>query len=299
MDFVLLTFFNQTLAHPWLDGLMVVVTTGGLAFLPILGLALLMSPRRRRAGMAILVALGMGLMFALTFQYLALRPRPDNVRLVIAQSNFPSYPSGHATAAFGVALVLGLTYRQRWQLVAIFGATLIALSRVYLGQHYPSDIIGGAILGAAVGAAGYGLIVARQPWPRRLSWLLWLQLAIALIVTHMAYLDILPLHLLRWPLADKVLHFLLIGSIAFWLNLWLNGRSLQVGSRLIPLALLIPFSLALLEEGFQFLSPLRTASLSDLSSDLAGLIFFWWLSQRIVATGNKTQKLTQPDRFDR
>lgn len=299
MDLLLLTFFNQTLAHPWLDGVMVVITIGGLALLPILGVALLMSPQQRRAGIAILVALFIGSILASTFQYLALRPRPDHARLVIAQSNFPSYPSGHTTASFCVALVLGLTYRQRWWLVAISGATLIALSRLYLGQHYPSDLVGGAMLGAAVGAASYGLIVTRQPWPRRLSWLLWFQIAIALIVTHMAYLDILPGYLLRWPLADKVLHFLLIGSIAFWLNLWLNGRSLQARPRPIPLALLIPFSLALLEEGFQFFSPLRTASLSDLSSDLAGLLFFWWLSQRIVATGNKTQGGIEPDRFDR
>lgn len=282
MDLILLTFLNQTLAHPLIDGLMMVVTIGGLALLPSLGTALLISPKQRRVGLAVLIALLTSFALALTFQYLALRPRPEHVRLVIVQPNFPSYPSGHASAAFCVALVLGLTYRQRWWLITLFGATLIALSRVYLGQHYPSDILGGAILGAAVGAVCYGLIVAEQPWRWRLSWLLWSQIAIALIVTQMAYLDILPFNLLRWPFADKVLHFLLIGSIAFWLNLWLNGRRVRIGRWLIPLALLIPFSLALLEEGIQFFSPVRTASLQDLSSDLAGLLFFWWLSQKIV-----------------
>ncbi len=286
MDTLLLTLLNQTLAHPLLDSLMVAITRGGLALLPLTGLALLTLPRHRPVGVAVLASLLAGLSFALLYEYLALRPRPTDVRLIIEQSNFPSYPSGHATAAFCVAWVLLLAYRRRiWQIGFVVGASLIAVSRVYLGQHYPSDIIGGALLGTAVGAAAYGLIVAQQPWRLRLSWLLWVQVAIALIVTQMAYLDILPDYLLLWPFADKVLHFLLIGSIAFWLNLWLNGRGIYVGTWLIPLALLIPFSLATLEEGIQFFSPLRTADLVDLSSDLVGLLFFWWLSQKVIRQG--------------
>ena len=283
MDTSLLILLNQTLAHPLLDSLMIVITRGGLLLLPLIGLILLMLPQHRRVGLAILVSLLAGLSLTLVFQYTALRPRPVDVRLIIEQSNYPAYPSGHATAAFCVAGVLLLAYRRHlWQIGFLVGASLIALSRVYLGQHYPSDVIGGAILGTAVGAASYGLIVPQQPWRLRLSWLLWLQVAIALTVTQMAYLGILPSHLLRGPFTDKVLHFLLIGSIAFWLNLWLNGRGVYVGTWLIPLALLVPFSLAMLEEGIQIFSPLRTADLVDLSSDLIGLIFFWRLSQNII-----------------
>ncbi len=206
------------------------------------------------------------------------------VRLLLPTPNFPSYPSGHAVAAFSTALVVGLSYRRlRWWGLALIGAGFIAFSRVYLGLHYPSDILGGAILGLGVGAAGYGLIVARRPgqssgWP----WLLWPQVALALIVTQMAYLDILPLTLLGWPLADKILHFLLVGSIAFWLNLWFRGRTVPVGAWSVPLALLLPLSGALLEEVAQLFSPLRTADLADLFSDMAGLLFFWWLSHKII-----------------
>jgi VanZ family protein len=98
----------------------------------------------------------------------------------------------------------------------------------------------------------------------------------------MAYLDILPLWALRWPLADKILHFLLIGSIAFWLNIWFRGRTVPLLRWAVPLALLIPLTIALLEEGAQLYSPLRTADLTDLLSDLAGLLFFWGLSQKMI-----------------
>ena len=155
MDLTLLTFFNQSLAHPLLDLLMVGLTYGGLALLPSLGLVWLVG-KRRRVGLALLTALAASLALTFAFQYLALRPRPDDVRLLFPTPNFPSYPSGHAATAFAAVLVLGLAYR-RWWVLSLIGASLIALSRVYLGYHYPSDILGGAILGSGVGAASLRL----------------------------------------------------------------------------------------------------------------------------------------------
>ncbi len=64
----------------------------------------------------------------------------------------PSMPSGHAMTAFAGAVVLGAVVpRARWALLAL--AVGIALSRVYLGVHFPSDVLAGAALGAAIGAA--------------------------------------------------------------------------------------------------------------------------------------------------
>jgi len=283
MDSTLLNFFNQTLAHPLLDPVMVGLTIVGLALLPAVGVILLLQSGLRRVGLAILMSLALAFLLTMLFQFLALRPRPEAVRLLLPTPNFPAYPSGHAALAFGTALVLGLSYRRlRWWLAVLIGAGLIGLSRLYLGHHYPSDILGGAILGATVGAACYGLIVARSSGLSTWQWLLWPQIALALLVTQMAYLGILPLHLLMIPFTDKFLHFLLIGSIAFWLNIWLRGRTVPLLNWAVPLALLIPLTIALLEEGAQFYSPLRTADVGDLLSDLAGLLFFWWLSQKMI-----------------
>lgn len=281
MDLTLLIFFNRTLAHPILDILMLGLTYGGLALLPGLGVVLIFSTQRK-AGLAILAALAASLALVLIFQYLALRPRPEGVRLLFPTPNFPSYPSGHAATAFATALVIALTYRRwRWQVLALSGAGLIALSRVYLGYHYPSDIVGGAILGAGTGAASYGLIVAHRSDQLRWRWLLWPQVGVVAVITQIAYLNLMPWRLLTWPLADKVLHFVLFGLVVFWLSLWLEGRAVQLGRWLTPLALLAPLTIASLEEIAQAWSPHRTTSLEDWLCDLAGMLFFWWLSRRI------------------
>jgi membrane-associated phospholipid phosphatase len=82
----------------------------------------------------------------------------------------PSFPSGHAAGCFCVfaflALALPAAWPDRrgpaWALVAVAGmlAVLIALSRVYLGAHFPGDVLAGAFLGALVGALA-GEVYAR------------------------------------------------------------------------------------------------------------------------------------------
>lgn len=282
MDQTVLTFFNQTLAHPVLDALMLALTYGGLALLPAAGIVLLFG-RQRKLGITILTAMIVSLIFTFVFQYLAQRPRPDTVRLLIPPPNFPAYPSGHAAMAFAVAMVLALAYRRKWAwILALGGASLIALSRVYLGLHYPSDVIGGAILGAGLGAASYGLVLASPPGQPAWRWLLWPQVALVAVVSQMAYLSLLHFRFLTYSPMDKILHFVLFGLVVFWLNLWLEGRAMRLGPWFIPLAVLLPLLAASSEEIAQAWSPVRTASLLDWSSDLLGMLFFWSLSRRFL-----------------
>ncbi|MFW6111500.1 MAG: phosphatase PAP2 family protein [Candidatus Bipolaricaulota bacterium] len=76
--------------------------------------------------------------------------RPLKYRLV---DEF-AFPSGHATVAFGIAYVLASAYPGLWW--AWFGAYLasliISLSRIFVREHYPSDVIGGAVIGTLVAA---------------------------------------------------------------------------------------------------------------------------------------------------
>lgn len=77
------------------------------------------------------------------------RPVPEP--LLESPSTF-SFPSGHATVSFACATVLALAVpRLRWQLYAL--AALIAFSRVYVGVHYPFDVLAGAVLGVVLATA--------------------------------------------------------------------------------------------------------------------------------------------------
>ena len=82
------------------------------------------------------------------------RSRPYEVidgltSLVGEQSDF-SFPSGHTSSAFSVAVVMFMLMPKKYGVPALIVATLIAYSRLYVGVHYPSDIIGGLIIGILV-----------------------------------------------------------------------------------------------------------------------------------------------------
>jgi undecaprenyl-diphosphatase len=86
------------------------------------------------------------------------RPRPiatlgDKVRAVGAPPRGrASWPSGHTQAAFGAAVVLAELFRRlRWPLLAV--AALVGLSRIYVGAHFPLDVIAGMVIGVLAGIA--------------------------------------------------------------------------------------------------------------------------------------------------
>lgn len=81
------------------------------------------------------------------------RIRPFNAHLEVENMVYPldefSFPSGHTSAAFMVAMIL--THFSPFLAIPIFlFATLVGISRIYLGVHYPSDILGGMIYGTSV-----------------------------------------------------------------------------------------------------------------------------------------------------
>jgi len=100
-----------------------------------------------------LLATGLGTLVSEVFlKWIVRRPRPT-VTIGAIIRTFPgnySFPSTHATIAWAMAFVLSREEpRLRWLFYLL--AILISLSRIYLGVHYPSDVLGGAILGLGIG----------------------------------------------------------------------------------------------------------------------------------------------------
>ena len=107
-------------------------------------------PKNQRAALfaaiSALVALGLGQIVGYAFP----RDRPylaHHVSLLITHSPDTSFPSDHTTLAFAVAIAVWQFNRRAGIALLIFGV-LVAVARVFVGAHYPGDVIGGAVLGA-------------------------------------------------------------------------------------------------------------------------------------------------------
>lgn len=145
----------QTLHLPWLDPIVAWFTQLGNAGLLFLGLAALMllHPATRRPGILALCALALGFLCTnVVLKHLVARPRPWlSLPLVpLVQELDPnSFPSGHTCAAFAAGVVWACTLPQRWARVcAVLLAVCMGLSRLYVGVHYPSDVLVGAVVGS-------------------------------------------------------------------------------------------------------------------------------------------------------
>lgn len=96
------------------------------------------------------------------------RTRPcfavEGVTALLPQVRSASFPSSHATNIFGAATVFILGGRPRWVWApALLVASLVALSRVYVGVHYPFDVLAGAALGTLLGAAVFTIVTRLLP----------------------------------------------------------------------------------------------------------------------------------------
>lgn len=99
------------------------------------------------------------------------RPRPAEVlnNVIIDAKIFPpsfSFPSGQVAVSFAVATVLTLLYPKKWYTYIAFNFSFfVGISRIYLGAHYPSDVLGGAVIGTMI-----PFILFKLFYPRATLW---------------------------------------------------------------------------------------------------------------------------------
>lgn len=147
----------NALQRPWLDAILMSATWLG-SIIVLLPAALALAWRywrRGQPGAALLLPLAIGGAWLLAHagKLLVLRPRPDLYPALIAMPADLSFPSAHTLQITAFAFAWGLAAGSRPGWAGVFAAALIlllvALSRLYLQVHYPSDVLIGMIAGAA------------------------------------------------------------------------------------------------------------------------------------------------------
>ena len=186
MDDSLLLWINQGWAHPWLDALFGWVSQRAAFSFPLLLLILALFVQRwKMAGIKLwLILVGailLGDLLGNVVKHSIEQYRPcvtlaDTVRLVespfaIGCSTKPhGMPSNHALDFFLAAAFVGTVLRSwRWGLSLGTTAVVVGLSRIYLGVHYPSQVLAGALLGVGLGLLAAGLTLRYAAFASRLQ----------------------------------------------------------------------------------------------------------------------------------
>ena len=151
----------ETLRSPFLNSMMLDVTAlGGLALTVVLGLlavAVFLLANDAAAALHLTLTSAGGFYISALTKSIISRPRPSIIPQLIHASGF-SYPSGHSITSAAIYLTMAIlacrhfkSLRSRVVLLVLAGImiALISFSRLYLGVHYPSDTMSGALIGSA------------------------------------------------------------------------------------------------------------------------------------------------------
>lgn len=162
LDLSILEFIRQHFTCDFLDAAVPVITKlgDGGVFWIALTLLLLIPKKTRRVGLAMAISLVLDFMICnVLIKPLVARTRPYELRqvaLLVPKPTDYSFPSGHTAASFASAgALLFMKTRGRWAALGL--AILIGLSRLYLFVHFPTDVLGGVVVGLACGWAGSAL----------------------------------------------------------------------------------------------------------------------------------------------
>jgi len=167
-----LVWIAEHLRGPVLDPFMKLYTqlgNTGMLFIA-LGVLMLFFKQTRKAGASALCAMLIGLMVVnFTIKPLVARDRPwlviENFVNLVEEHDPNSFPSGHTNAAFAFALAVCVSAPKRWiKIAAVCAAVVMGLSRLYVGVHFPSDVLAGAAIGSLCGLLGAWVV--RKAWER-------------------------------------------------------------------------------------------------------------------------------------
>lgn len=155
LDGAILLWIQEFLRGTVLDSVAALYTHLGDAGMLWIAASLLMLcfQKTRRAGLLGLLAVAVGALFTnIILKPLVSRPRPwltvEGLRYLVEEHDPNSFPSGHTCAAFAAAGAWFFALPKRWMgVTGLVLAALMGLSRLYVGVHFPSDVLAGALVG--------------------------------------------------------------------------------------------------------------------------------------------------------
>lgn len=159
IDVNLFYFINQTISVKFLDKFFLIITDVKHWYIAYIILWFILIFKGGRIGK--IAAVGAILLITVSDQFtshflkdIIARVRPchviEDARMLVSCKGSYSFPSAHAVNNFALAVfMLRLFPKYKWILLIV--ASLVALSRPYIGVHYPSDIVAGALIGSAIG----------------------------------------------------------------------------------------------------------------------------------------------------
>ena len=172
-DASILLWIQANLRGP-LDGLFTFIThlgDKGLLWI-LLSLVMLWPRKTRRTGVTSIIAMAIGLVVAnLILKNWIARVRPyelvEGLNLMINKQHDFSFPSGHATNSLACAWVIFRTQKKAFGVPALVVALLICFSRLYVGVHYPTDVLAGIVIGICAAEAAIAIVRAlRKRFPK-------------------------------------------------------------------------------------------------------------------------------------
>lgn len=160
----ILDFIQQYLRFDLLDKLMVLLTRladDGIVWI-VLAVALICFKQTRKMGITLSVALLLGLVVGnLALKNIFARPRPytvnPNVEMLVERLKDYSFPSGHTRCCFESGMAMYFCDKRFGKAAFVLGG-FIAFSRMYLYMHYPTDVIGGIVLGLINGFIAFIIV---------------------------------------------------------------------------------------------------------------------------------------------
>ena len=154
LDGNILLWIQEYIRQDWMEGLGKGITMlGDSGWFWIALSLLLMVPRRTRwIGITSLAAIVIGALITnVTLKNLVARTRPyevvEGLALLIEKQGDYSFPSGHTCASFAAAGVYWRMLPKKFGIPLVILAAMIAFSRLYVGVHYPTDVLAGLLIG--------------------------------------------------------------------------------------------------------------------------------------------------------